>query len=73
VPLFRYTCESCSVESEVLIRGSETPACPECGSTKLHKEASAFAVSTASTPASAPTPPCGMPQGCCGGGACGMN
>lgn len=43
MPLFSYQCKSCGTLSEVLVRGSETPACPECGSTKLEKQMSLFA------------------------------
>ncbi len=43
MPLFHFLCEKCGEQSEILIRGTETPACPACGSKKLAKQASAFA------------------------------
>jgi len=43
MPLFHFECEKCKNRSEILVRGSEKPACPKCGSTKLVKQASAFA------------------------------
>lgn len=43
MPLFKYVCRNCEAENEILIRASETPTCPECDSTKLNKQLSAFA------------------------------
>jgi len=69
MPLFEYTCEKCSSDFELLIRGSEQPVCPECGSRKLEKR---FSVPAAHTKGSslpvAPPGPCGRPQ--CGMGGC---
>jgi putative FmdB family regulatory protein len=68
MPLFKYECDECGVLSEILIRGSETPVCPECGSKKLVKQASAFAAmaggSKQEVSAACPT--------CPGAGACPM-
>ena len=41
MPLFEFECHQCHREVEVLVRGSETPECPECGSSKLEKLLSA--------------------------------
>lgn len=68
MPLFSFACEQCSNISEILVRGNETPACPSCGSTKLVKQASAFAPkmgSSASSPAPSGCGACAM-----GGGGC---
>ncbi|MFP4502985.1 MAG: FmdB family zinc ribbon protein [Candidatus Hydrogenedentota bacterium] len=71
MPLFHYTCNACGQQSELLIRSSETPACPACGSDKLDKQASHFAAVRGSE---APMPSCA--SGACGmdmgGGACGL-
>jgi putative FmdB family regulatory protein len=32
MPIYEYSCASCDNEFEVLVRGSEKPACPDCGS-----------------------------------------
>ena len=64
MPLFEYQCLQCKKNSEILVRGEETPECPECGSTKLEKQASQFAPMSGSQPA--PSPQCaGCPSGGC--------
>ncbi len=40
MPLFAYTCTACGAESELLVRGSETPHCPACESEQLEKQLS---------------------------------
>jgi putative FmdB family regulatory protein len=35
MPLYSYECEDCHAEFELLVRASDTPACPSCGSEKL--------------------------------------
>ena len=60
MPLFAYVCKKCKTESEILVRGNETPECPECGSTRLEKQMSHFAAVKAGTAPAAP-------QGCAGG------
>ena len=32
MPLFGYLCKQCGKQSELLIRASERPVCPACGS-----------------------------------------
>lgn len=74
MPLYEYACPSCHSEFELLIRGSESPRCPECGSEQVEK-----LLSVPATPAQSAALPiasrheaggCGLPQ--CGGGRCAM-
>lgn len=37
MPLYEYQCEDCGRESELLVTGSQTPACPKCGGHRLSK------------------------------------
>lgn len=30
MPLYAYTCDACAAEFELLVRASDTPACPHC-------------------------------------------
>jgi putative FmdB family regulatory protein len=59
MPLFSYVCQRCSAESEILVRGSERPECPECGSLRLTKQLSAFAPVSGSPDPGIPPSPCG--------------
>ena len=76
MPLFEYTCESCQSQFELLVRGSDKPKCPECGSAKLEKAWSVPAAHTGGKsnelPVCGPMPSsgggCGLPQ--CGTGGC---
>lgn len=43
MPLFSYVCENCRKSCELLVRASDTPACPHCGKSTLVKQASAVA------------------------------
>lgn len=74
MPLFEYLCKSCSHQFEVLVRGSETPHCPQCESESLEKRHSVFAAHANGSPRemSAPGPcgACGDPRG---PGACSIN
>ena len=45
MPLYEYECASCGASFEALIQGDSKPAC-RCGSRKLKKRFSTFAVST---------------------------
>ena len=38
MPIYEYVCSECSHEFELLIRGSETPACPKCESAEIEKQ-----------------------------------
>src|SRR5438874_1587659 len=71
MPLYEYECRSCGGQMEVLIRGSEKPVCPSCGSERLEKQLSVPAAHTASgqsLPMAGPPGPCGRPE--CGQGRC---
>ncbi|MEW6593915.1 MAG: zinc ribbon domain-containing protein [Thermodesulfobacteriota bacterium] len=46
MPLFDFVCRACGAEFELLVRGSEKPACPACGSTELAKQMSTFSART---------------------------
>lgn len=35
MPLYEYTCKKCSQSFELLVRSSEIPSCPGCGSSEL--------------------------------------
>ena len=38
MPLYSYNCQDCDADFEILVRASDTPACPSCGSTKLQQQ-----------------------------------
>ncbi|MFY9628963.1 MAG: zinc ribbon domain-containing protein [Methylocystis sp.] len=38
MPLYAYSCKDCNAEFELLVRSSDVPACPSCGSEKLQQE-----------------------------------
>ena len=38
MPIYEYECQDCRQHVELLIRGAETPECPECGSPRLNKQ-----------------------------------
>ncbi|MCL2117754.1 MAG: zinc ribbon domain-containing protein [Planctomycetaceae bacterium] len=70
MPIYEYYCQKCQNDCELLIRGSEKPVCPRCGSCKLQRQMSAPAAHTGGTACSAadfcerrPNPGCG---GCAG-------
>ncbi len=44
MPLFDFQCRSCQQVFEVLIRTSETPVCPHCGSDQLDRQVGLVAV-----------------------------
>ena len=68
MPIYEYQCDECRAAFELLIRGAETPACPECGGHELEKLLSVPAAHTASA---SQLPTCEGP-GPCGMGPCGM-
>ncbi|MBM3998150.1 MAG: zinc ribbon domain-containing protein [Planctomycetes bacterium] len=37
MPIYEYLCRRCRDEFELLVRGSERPACPRCGGGELDK------------------------------------
>jgi putative FmdB family regulatory protein len=68
VPIYEYVCMSCECHFEELVRLDDaSPACPECGATKVARQFSVFAAHGA-----AQQPSFGG-GGCCGGacGSCG--
>jgi putative FmdB family regulatory protein len=69
MPLFEFVCETCKTSREILVRGDEKPVCPECGSSRMRKQASAFAPLSssegASTPCSAASSCCQRAEGAC--------
>jgi putative FmdB family regulatory protein len=40
MPLYAYACDACDAEFELLVRSSDTPECPACGSLKLTQQVS---------------------------------
>ena len=76
MPIYEYSCGDCRAEFELLIRGHESPECPQCGGTHLVKQ---FSVPAAHTGGSSSLPMCEMPPsgGCglpqCGTGRCAMD
>jgi putative FmdB family regulatory protein len=37
MPLYPYHCKACEAEFEMLVRASDSPACPSCGSADLQQ------------------------------------
>lgn len=69
MPLFDFRCEACGRQNELLVRGSEEPRCPTCGSDRLHK---LLGVPSAHVKG-ASLPVCEAPaQRYCGQGGCGL-
>jgi putative FmdB family regulatory protein len=40
MPIYEYACPGCSNEFELLVRGTEQPACPSCGTKKIKRQLS---------------------------------
>lgn len=40
MPLYDFHCETCDTTSEMLLRSSDTPYCPKCGSAEMIKQLS---------------------------------
>lgn len=78
MPLYEYVCAHCRNRFEALVRSAEaeTPVCPDCGSRRLQRVISTFAVSRSLTPCGVPASdaPASCSAGgdagcaCCGGG-----
>ncbi len=47
MPLYEYACAACGDHFELLVRTSERPGCPQCGSKRLEKQLSVPAAHTA--------------------------
>jgi putative FmdB family regulatory protein len=72
MPLYEYVCNDCHREFELLIRGSERPACEDCGSERLTKLLSVPAAHSAGSTSFGQSA-CDFPsQGPCGMGRCGL-
>jgi putative FmdB family regulatory protein len=67
MPLYEYVCNNCRREFELLVRGSEKPACEDCGSERLTKLLSVPAAHSGGSKEFG-MPSSDMP----GGGSCGM-
>ena len=37
MPIYEYNCEKCNKKFEILILGSDKPACPACGNVKINR------------------------------------
>jgi len=64
MPVFDYVCEECGARTEILVRGEHAPECPQCGSQRLVKQASAFAPVNGSA-LSGEAPPACSGSSCC--------
>ncbi len=69
MPIYEFSCQECSKESEILVRSAEwesTVQCPSCGSRQLEKLLSVFSATTSEVASvSSELPPCsGMPSNC---------
>ena len=74
MPIFEYVCRECNHRFELLVQGSAEAACPQCKTTKLDKQFSAFGVgATANWAPSGGSSPCGSCGDPRGPGACSMN
>ncbi|MDA0282612.1 MAG: zinc ribbon domain-containing protein [Planctomycetota bacterium] len=71
MPIFEYQCEPCSSVFELLIRGTEQPACPNCGNasvSRLFSVPAAPVMSGGSLPMASSCPPSSAPPcrpNCC--------
>jgi len=68
MPLYEYCCQNCSKEFELLVRGGESPTCPECGDARLERLLSVPAAHVGSGTLPVRAIP---PGGPCGAGGCG--
>jgi len=53
MPIFDYLCDACGHEFELLIRGADEAACPQCGSGSVTKQLSLPKVKSSKTHAKA--------------------
>lgn len=40
MPIYEFDCQDCGRQVEILVRGNESPVCPECSSPSLEKRLS---------------------------------
>jgi putative FmdB family regulatory protein len=64
MPIYEYRCCDCNTSFEVLVRGEEAVACPNCGSTSLDKLISAPFISSGRTSRPAGQTCCGRDERC---------
>lgn len=76
MPIYEYTCRSCHVRFEKLVRGeaaADALVCPACGSKELSKEFSTFAPQMGAAQSES-LPVCPSSGGCCPTpGKCGLS
>ncbi len=73
MPIYGFECKTCGTGFETLVRASEEPACPSCGSVDLDRQLSLIA--PPAKRGGSPAPPCESGEEtcgyCCRGQACG--
>ncbi|MBE6367232.1 MAG: zinc ribbon domain-containing protein [Lentisphaerae bacterium] len=69
MPIYEYICSECGCAFEKLVPRAGTPVeCEKCGSSKVEKQFSVFAATTASK-----TSPCAAADSCPAAGGCGCH
>ncbi|MBE6377395.1 MAG: zinc ribbon domain-containing protein [Lentisphaerae bacterium] len=72
MPIFRYHCQDCDAEFELLLARFDSPAeCPECGSEKLEKQPNRIAAITSKNSGCAMQNSCPAAGAHCCSGSCG--
>ncbi|MFC1569599.1 FmdB family zinc ribbon protein [bacterium] len=72
MPIFEYICESCGKQSEFLIRQKDEIVKCSCGSVKMKRLFSSFAVTKSDT-RKCTDGSCSLPSNHCATGNCGMH
>ena len=73
MPIYEYSCKKCGSDFELLVNSDSKIACSTCGSERVSRKLSLFAVNTAPSN-SVPQCACGgFEKGQCGSGMCGVN
>lgn len=71
MPIYEYSCTSCNCDFEALIRNSEQPHCPECGTKNIERRLSVPAAHISGSSGELPVCNPAM-RGPCGMGGCGL-
>lgn len=72
MPIFRYRCQACKAEFELLLARFDSPAeCPKCGSEELEKQPNHIAAITSKNSACAMQSSCPAAGNHCCSGSCG--
>ena len=71
MPLYEYTCSSCALRFEKLVRASTVPACPTCNTEDVQRVISGFAVGRGNSRMSGGSMSASPPPKASGGGGCG--